>query len=199
MIKLKIKCGWNYSSAIDENSHIYMWGNNNNGQLALQINPSSQSNANHSIHPSDVDFTSIPTQICIDKSIVEITCGNDHSICITASGEVYSWGLGTNGQLGHGDKLSQKIPKLISYFSNNKKTAKSISAGKNNSFVLTDDGEVYSFGFGENGELGHGDLRSYSTPMLILTLRDEIIIDLSSGASHSLILTQNFGTFSFSK
>lgn len=45
-----------------------MWGNNKVGQLGVQ---------------TAYDFTSIPTQICLDKSVVEVCCGQDHSLCIT--------------------------------------------------------------------------------------------------------------------
>ena len=109
------------------------------------------------------------------------------------NGEVYSWGNGEYGQLGHGDCSSQKLPKLIDFFIEHKKNAKSISCGHKFSIVLSDDGLVFSFGFGKHGELGHGDNQSYSTPTNILSIRDEIFIAISSGSSHTLLLSQSQG------
>ena len=37
------------------------------------------------------------------KGVVEIACGGAHSAAITASGELYTWGKGRYGRLGHND------------------------------------------------------------------------------------------------
>ena len=37
------------------------------------------------------------------KETVLLACGWRHSLAVTAEGEVFSWGRGVNGQLGHGD------------------------------------------------------------------------------------------------
>ena len=42
------------------------------------------------------------------------SCGSDgHSMALTESGEVFSWGDGDYGKLGHGNSSTQKYPKLI--------------------------------------------------------------------------------------
>lgn len=51
------------------------------------------------------------------KRIRDIACGSSHSAAITSSGELYSWGLGEYGRLGHGDNTTQLRPKLVcTYF-----------------------------------------------------------------------------------
>lgn len=47
------------------------------------------------------------------KRIRDIACGSSHSAAITSSGELYSWGLGEYGRLGHGDNTTQLRPKLV--------------------------------------------------------------------------------------
>jgi hypothetical protein len=42
-----------------------------------------------------------------------------------------------------------------------------LGLNSNHSLVLTEDGEVYSFGKGSNGRLGHGDYNTKTTPTLI--------------------------------
>ena len=37
------------------------------------------------------------------KDVVDVACGGAHSAAITASGELYTWGKGRYGRLGHGD------------------------------------------------------------------------------------------------
>lgn len=41
------------------------------------------------------------------QKIVQISCGWRHTIAVTDKNNVYSWGRGTNGQLGHGDTIDR--------------------------------------------------------------------------------------------
>lgn len=47
------------------------------------------------------------------KKIREIACGSSHSAAITSNGELYTWGLGEYGRLGHGDNVTQLKPKMV--------------------------------------------------------------------------------------
>ena len=40
------------------------------------------------------------------KDVVRIACGSTHSAAITADGELYTWGRGNYGRLGHGKQQS---------------------------------------------------------------------------------------------
>lgn len=50
------------------------------------------------------------------KRVRDIACGSSHSAAITSSGELYSWGLGEYGRLGHGDNVTQLKPKQVNLF-----------------------------------------------------------------------------------
>lgn len=47
------------------------------------------------------------------KHVREIACGTGHSAAITTNGELYTWGQGDHGRLGHGDTISQPKPKQV--------------------------------------------------------------------------------------
>lgn len=47
--------------------------------------------------------------------MVDIAAGGAHSACITANGELYTWGKGRYGRLGHGDSEDQPRPKLVGF------------------------------------------------------------------------------------
>lgn len=51
------------------------------------------------------------------KRIRDIACGSSHSAAITSSGELYTWGLGEYGRLGHGDNTTQLKPKMVCFSS----------------------------------------------------------------------------------
>lgn len=45
--------------------------------------------------------------------VVDIAAGGAHSACITAAGDLFTWGKGRYGRLGHGDSEDQLKPKLV--------------------------------------------------------------------------------------
>ena len=48
------------------------------------------------------------------KHVRDIACGSGHSAAVTSNGELYTWGQGDHGRLGHGDEVIQTKPKLVS-------------------------------------------------------------------------------------
>eukprot|EP00474_Spongospora_subterranea_P002909 CRZ03367.1 hypothetical protein [Spongospora subterranea] len=69
------------------------------------------------------------------RSVVQITAGARHSMCLTDQGRVCSWGDGSQGQLGHGDVSSFTIPHPI--ISLDGKGVKHILAGPAQSLAFT--------------------------------------------------------------
>ena len=51
----------------------------------------------------------MPTILSSLADCVEVACGTAVSYAVTKEGHCYSWGMGTNGQLGTGDEVSQKL------------------------------------------------------------------------------------------
>jgi E3 ubiquitin-protein ligase HERC2 len=49
----------------------------------------------------------------LGKEIINIACGGAHSAAISVSGEIYTWGKGRYGRLGHGDSEDQLRPKKV--------------------------------------------------------------------------------------
>ncbi len=60
---------------------------------------------------------------------------------------MYSFGYNGNNNLGLGDVTNRTTPQKITFA---KKVIK-ISSGYDHSLILTDDGEVYGFGFNGHG------------------------------------------------
>ncbi len=63
-----------------------------------------------------------------------------------------------------------------------------ISAGDKHVLARTDTGAVFSWGFGKNGRLGHGDTNDRTVPCLINGLRGARAINISAGGKHSAIV-----------
>eukprot|EP01084_Bolivina_argentea_P121419 215158_1 len=91
----------------------------------------------------------------LPKHVIDISEGNTHSLGVTADGAVLSFGSGTNGKLGHGDEDDKYKPKVIEALL--PKHVIDISEGNTHSLCVTADGQLYSWGTGYQGQLGHGD------------------------------------------
>jgi E3 ubiquitin-protein ligase HERC4 len=48
-----------------------------------------------------------------NQRIVYISCGQEFTVCLTSDGGVFSFGNGSYGQLGHGSKNDEHLPRKI--------------------------------------------------------------------------------------
>lgn len=85
--------------------------------------------------------------------ILLIACGGSHSACLSSTGNVYTWGNGSYGQLGQGlDCEMIAEPRIVSKLKG--KDIVSIVCGQNHTMFLSSSGLVYACGNGYYGQLG---------------------------------------------
>lgn len=70
--------------------------------------------------------------------IVDVTCGESSSFAITASGQLYVWGMGTNSQLGTGDEDDVSEPKLLATAQVKDKNILAVNSGGQHSLFLVE-------------------------------------------------------------
>lgn len=75
---------------------------------------------------------------------------------ILVATEVFSWGSGTNYQLGTGNAHIQKLPCKVEALHGS--YIKTVAASKFHSVAVSSNGELYTWGFGRGGRLGHPDI-----------------------------------------
>ena len=85
-----------------------------------------------------------------------------HVLALTEQGAVYSFGSGGSGRLGHDGEPFFTMPKRIEALRSVRVVA--VAAGALHNLVLSAAGEVYSFGNGAYGALGHGGRERQSPP-----------------------------------
>jgi hypothetical protein len=124
-------------------------------------------------------------------------CSNCYfTACVTGDGEVYTWG-GNNdsGNLGHGDQFDQYTPKRVDALIGVKATQ--VACGLNHTAVCTEDGEVFTFGSGRDGKLGHGDTKEKTSPALVKALQGRHITQVQCGVYHTMALTSSGYVFTW--
>eukprot|EP00062_Callorhinchus_milii_P006572 gi/632947251/ref/XP_007888958.1/ PREDICTED: E3 ubiquitin-protein ligase MYCBP2 isoform X6 [Callorhinchus milii] len=82
---------------------------------------------------------------------VQVSCGFHHSVILMENGDVYTFGYGQHGQLGHGDVNSRGSPTLIQDLPG---PCTQVAAGSNHTALLLTDGQVFTFGSFSKGQLG---------------------------------------------
>uniref|UniRef100_A0A6Q2XRL6 HECT-type E3 ubiquitin transferase n=1 Tax=Esox lucius TaxID=8010 RepID=A0A6Q2XRL6_ESOLU len=115
--------------------------------------------------------------------------GSDgHTLAVTGEGEVFSWGDGDYGKLGHGNSATQKYPKIIQGPLLGKVVV-CVSAGYRHSAAVTNDGELYTWGEGDFGRLGHSDSHSRNVPTLVKDISG--VGQAACGSSHTIAVAQD--------
>ncbi|CAI5792526.1 Hypothetical predicted protein [Podarcis lilfordi] len=129
--------GW-HSAGISEAGDLYVWGWNETGQLALPSKSVAESRATTAeVKRGDMElrlteqeaaqgpckaaFISIQAFPALldmpdGADVCKISCGSRHTAAVTCTGELYTWGWGKYGQLGHGQTASSDEAKRVSCF-----------------------------------------------------------------------------------
>ena len=167
-----IKCGKLHSLFLTEEGFVFSWGQGTGGVLG------------HG-GASDVSVPSVIKTLS-GQNVVQIACGEVHSLALTASGDVYAWGLGYDGQLGIRPSIEAvSVPKYVFF----KKEIVRVACGEKHSLAVDLEGKIYSWGEGRCGQLGRGKQRDSRVPGVIES--EEVFTEVQAGAGHSLALTEN--------
>ena len=146
-----------FSTVVDQQGTLHTWGSNSASTGLLGNWPSSSSS---STNPVQV-FTDATTGST--GSFVKVATGGGHTLAIDTAGELFSWGKNEKGQLGWaGNANDQPFLRPVSTSFNSNPTAidgKSfvdVAAGDKFSLALDSEGNIYSWGANDQGQLGDG-------------------------------------------
>lgn len=168
----QIEAGQYCTFVVHNNGEVTACGKGSYGRLGL----------------GDSDDQPTLKRVVFDSRIKRISSskGSDgHSLALSEDGNVYSWGDGDYGKLGHGNPTTQRQPKMIG--GRGWWNVINICAGFRHSAAVTTEGYLYTWGEGEFGKLGHGDTVSHNTPTLVADLSG--VGSVSCGNTHTLVLS----------
>ncbi len=140
----QVSAGGMHSLALTEDGSLYAFGEPW-GSFSMTID-----RRPHRVEVED------PEEIADRGGFVAIACGAFHNLALTATGEIYSFGLNDYGQLGLGHTASVTSPQRI-VDGLEGVTVADISCGGWHSACVSTSGEVFMWGRGEYGRLGLGD------------------------------------------
>ena len=155
-----VSSGYFHTALLDYNGDLWIWGRNTEGQLGL----GNKTNYNE------------PVQLHHETDGViweQVSLGGYHSAAIDSNGDLWTWGWNGYGQLGLGDyelydTPQQVIHPNIDYDPNVK--WEQVSVGAESSAAIDSNGDLWTWGGNNWGQLGLGDHYSdsnYLTPQQV--------------------------------
>ncbi|XP_027879627.1 X-linked retinitis pigmentosa GTPase regulator [Xiphophorus couchianus] len=170
-----VSCGHRHSAFVTAHGGLYTFGESANGRLGVQVGQL----ANHRV-PQQVQG--------IMGSVIQVCCGGEHTVALTEQ-DVYTFGRGQYGQLGHGTfEFELHLPKPLECFHNS--SARRIACGENHTAVITNAGLLYTFGDGRYGKLGlqQENFINQFSPTLCTRFLKYNVQSVSCGGHHTLVL-----------
>uniref|UniRef100_A0A2P2M546 RCC1-like domain-containing protein n=1 Tax=Rhizophora mucronata TaxID=61149 RepID=A0A2P2M546_RHIMU len=147
-----VSCGAAHVVALSEEGLLQAWGYNEYGQLGRGVTCEGLQRAR--VISAFAKFLDDAPELV---KITQVSCGEYHTAAISEGGEVYTWGLGNMGQLGHtslqsGDKelLPRRVVALDGVF------IKNVACGGVHTCAVTEKGALYAWGGSQAGQLGLG-------------------------------------------
>jgi len=121
--------------------------------------------------------------------VTQLSACGFHTGVITQDHLVYAFGEGKFGRLGTGSERNSLSPKLVEEFSRLQIRPKEIACGGFHTAVVTEDGQLYTYGGGEHGQLGLSDKFNRLVPTHVTAFDTEKVTMVSCGWSHTVVLT----------
>ncbi|KAK6164088.1 hypothetical protein DH2020_000952 [Rehmannia glutinosa] len=170
-----IACGGRHAALVTKQGEMFSWGEESGGRLGHGVDADV-------LHPKLIDALS-------NTNIELVACGEYHSCAVTLSGDLYTWGDGHFGLLGHGNEVSHWVPKRVNGPLEGIHVS-SISCGPWHTAVVTSAGQLFTFGDGTFGVLGHGDRKSVSKPREVESLRGLRTVRAACGVWHTAAVVE---------
>ncbi|KAL1519450.1 hypothetical protein AB1Y20_022972 [Prymnesium parvum] len=173
---VSVVCGSRSTLALDLDGRIFSWGKGEDGTLGTGVRGTA-------MRPRLVERL-------LRHPICAMAIRGSHVLALEADGQVWAWGKNDDCQLGQADRISfeskavpERIRSLIGVHIN------AIACGRTHSVALDDAGALWSWGSGDDGVLGHGDMLARREPSRCAALAAERMVGVACGSRHTLALS----------
>ncbi|KNB44473.1 hypothetical protein JH06_1660 [Blastocystis sp. subtype 4] len=185
----KVVCGYNHTAALSEEGYVFTWGM---GGSMWNAGALGHGDKEHQPTPVVVDYF-------YDNGITikDISSGCNFMLALSDKGDLYSWGRGEyKGALATNNTKDELIPKKSDFSSMYGKIVE-VVCGHTSCMMLTEDGNVYTWGRDDDSQLGRGQglsLDSYAidyTPLPIELPEGEKVKKMAAGYGSAAIVCES--------
>lgn len=171
--------GGTQSLALKNDSTLWAWGWNNNGQLG---------DGTTITRTSPVQVHGLGN-IGFLTGIISAAGGGLHSMALKNDSTIWAWGLNMTGQLGDGTNTGKTTPVQV----NNLTGIFAIAAAPYHSLAMKNDSTVWAWGSNSRGQLGDGTNTDTNVPVQMIIPPSGGIKAIAGGGEYTVIL-KNDGT-----
>jgi alpha-tubulin suppressor-like RCC1 family protein len=158
-----VAAGTAHSLALDLQGNVWVWGSNESGQLGTAT-------------PGNESLT--PVRLSLPEPIIQIVCGSRHSLALGGTSKMlYGWGSNDSGQVSFGGPPVVRLPQPVTRAFTFEELQViqdalarhqplppppvlggivGMAAGESHSIATDDQGRVWTWGNGSQGQLGRG-------------------------------------------
>jgi alpha-tubulin suppressor-like RCC1 family protein len=199
-----VACGWEHTLAlgldVSDKQFVFSFGANSYGQLGRQplvIGRGQKRDPDI----AEIDFNR-KRKFGTDR-IEQLAAGRMHSLALSSSGVVWSWGDCSVGQLGRSIVISSSdmdkdavearvVPDVVTVVDFPK--VAHISCGSMHNVVISVNGDMYAWGEGAEGQLGQSSRQMQYFPVRSETSRSFFTVSCGSRFSVALSSNRNHAT-----
>jgi len=188
--------GGQFALALTAANELFSFGSNQFGQLGTGSG-SGTPTANPT--PREISLPGATARV------TQLAAGEDHTLALTAAGELYTFGSNRYGQLGRAANSGASLPNSTperTGLPGIQGTAVQVAAGHEQSLALSSTGQLYSFGGNRYGQLGRAANAGSEAPNPVpapvtLPQASGPVVQIAAGHDHCLALTSTGQLYSF--
>ncbi|CAC5359671.1 unnamed protein product [Mytilus coruscus] len=177
-----VACGGRHTMVWLTNGNVFSFGNNFYAQLGYDFKE--QNYKENQTSPHLLKFL-------VYRPVVQVSCGEKHSVFRFQGGSIACIGCNTHGQIGSDNREEAVVPRFldinqpIRFIASGANHNLAITAsGANHNLAITGEGQVYQWGYGKSC----GDKNKHLlSPTLVEKLSN--VVRVAAGAHHSMALT----------
>ncbi|MCK7488541.1 MAG: InlB B-repeat-containing protein [Bacillus subtilis] len=184
--------GIRHGIALTTSHQVYTWASNNYGQVG---------NGTTTDQSTPLNITRFFGLVGAEH-IVQVSAGDGHNIALSSTGRVFTWGYGIHGELGYGGTANRLTPTdITAQFKLSDDVITYVQAGVYNSFAISQNGQVFAFGYNSYAQIGDGTNVNRLKPVNITARfaleESEVITSISFSSMTAAAMTSNHRFFTW--
>jgi len=180
-----VACGQELLVVLTESGKVFTCGNNDYFKLGLGASQQARVVATPQLVPA-----------LTREKVAHVDCGDYSWAAVTEDGKLFMCGRNADGQLGNGSKRDLGTPTQVKSFDGDIKKVCLVRCGGSHTMAVLDDGSLWVWGKGRNGQLGVADelesVAAYrTTPHKVTFFNGMKVVDIAAGRDHSLCVVES--------
>lgn len=182
-----VSVGFRFACGLFKSANVRCWGSDSDGQLG---NGGAASDGVGGDNDVDTVRNARELEFPNGRTAAAVSAGQSHACAVLDNSQISCWGDNESGQLGNGSSADAITSPTGLLALPSGRSAEGVSAGRDHTCALLDNGDVTCWGSDASGQLGNGSAGSRTTPPGRIGLPGPAIA-VAAGGSHTCAVLQS--------